>query len=150
MPITSPVAIVDAIMTDLVANSGLSPANQRSYAEPTIIFPGDCPLLAVWCETTTYELLTSGLPNYERVHDVKVAWYVANAAEAETGGTGDPAVVAALDITIETLIARIQTYTDGVPSIGSQLITTILSRALAPQEGSIWRGLIELRVEEAA
>jgi hypothetical protein len=150
MPITSPVAIVDAIMADLVANSGLTPKKQRSYAEPTMIWPAGCPLLSVWCETTSYELLLGDPPAYERQHLVNVAWYVANPAEAETGGTGDPATVQALDTSIETLLARIQTYTDGVPTIGSQLITTILRRELAPQEGSIWRGLIELRVEEAA
>lgn len=150
MPVTSPVAIVDAIMADLVNNSGLDPENTRSYAQPTIVWPGSCPLLSVWCETTVYELLTSGVPNYERQHLVNVAWYVANPQEAETGGTGDPATVMALDQTIETLLAQIATYTDGVPTIGSQLITTVLTRGLAPQEGSIWRGLIELRVEEAA
>ena len=147
---TSPLAIVDAIMADLVANSGVTPTTQRLYAEPTIIMPGICPLLAVWCETTGYDLILGSPPAYDRIHDIQVAYYVSNASEAETGGTGDPAVVGALDTTIETLLARIETYTDGVPTIGAQLISTIKSRSLLPQSGSIWRGLIVLQVKEAA
>ena len=147
----NPSAIVDAVMTDLKANAGVSPVQTLSYAEPTIIMPDACPLLAVWCEETEYELLSGGVIAYERKHSISIAWYVTNPSQAETGGTGDPATVKALDATLEQLVARIETYTNGVPGLsGSQQIATLKSRAAAPQEGVTWRGLIEITVEEAA
>ena len=147
----NPSAIVDAVMTDLVAYSGVTPSNTISYAEPTIIMPDACPLLAVWCENTEYQLLSGGVIAYERVHSISVAWYVVNAEQAETGGTGDPATVQALDATLESLVTRLETYSNGVPGLnGAQQVATLKSRALAPQEGVTWRGLIEITVEEAA
>jgi len=150
MSVTSPVAIVDAVTADLLANSGLTPKQTRKYAEPITIMPDAMPLLSVWLELTQYSLLTGNPPAYERRHTLNVAWYVANPKQSEVGGVGDPAVVKALDTTLETLIAQLTTYTDGLPGgLGPQLVGTLQSRQLAPQEGIVWRGLVELVVEEA-
>jgi hypothetical protein len=147
----NPSAIVDAVIADLTANSGLAPNLTIAYAEPTMPAPSDCPVLAVWSEDADYALLAGNPPTYERSHIVNVAWYVADPGAAETGGTMDPATVKALDGNIETLLSRLTTYTDGVPGLdGAQQVATLRSRHLQPQSGAMWRGLIEITVEEAA
>ena len=157
---TNPSAIVDAIMSDLQANAGLpggSPASTRSYAEP-VVAPGDkLPILAVWCEDSGYRMLTTtkfgGGPDsaYERTHELNVAWYVANPKGAESGGVGDPAVVQALEATIELLITRMTSYSGGLPSgLGPMVYGTLASRHLKPQQGNVWRGLVVLEVREDA
>jgi hypothetical protein len=160
MPPTNPSVIVDAIVADLEANAGLpsgQPAASRSYAEP-VVAPGDkLPLLAVWCEDSAYRDLTTtqfqGGPQaaYERTHDVNVGWYVANPKGAESGGAGDPAIVQALEATIELLIQRIATYSGGLPGgLGPTVYGTLLSRHLKPQQGNVWRGLVVIEVREDA
>lgn len=150
---TNPSAIVDAMMTDLVATltaESNAPKTQRKYAEPTSIMPEACPLLAVWSEITTYELITT-TPAYNRTHRLMVAWYVTNTRQADTGGTGDPDTVHALDAIREDLVTRLAAYADGIPGIGGeQLVATVRSSELGPQAGVIWRCLIEVEAEEAA
>jgi len=152
MPITNPTAIVDAVAADLIANSGLTPASTWRYAEPRVVMPDACPLLAVWCESTDFELVTAGagVVAYERRHTIVVAWDVAGDAEASTGGTGDPASVAALDAVAEQLVVRLAGYAAGVPSFGSQVVATLRSRKLLPLEGVIWSARLELIAEEAS
>jgi hypothetical protein len=155
MPV-NPTAIVDAIVADLTSTpartAGIPNARrQRSYAEPTVIVIDVCPLLAVWCERTDYTLLTGALnaTAYERRHRLNVGWYVAGPNQADTGGTGDPATVQALETVIAAIVARVETWTAGIPGF-SQLVATIDDHQVSPMEGSIWRGLIEFTVEEAA
>jgi hypothetical protein len=152
MSVTSPEAIVEAVMADLIAycaDNDFSPQSTRPYAEPTIVLPDQCPLLAVWCELTTYQIAATGPPfPYDRHHTVFVGWYVWNPKEAEVGGVGDPGTVMALSNTLEQLIAQLDTYSAGIPTIGQQLVSTLQSRSVKPQEGALWRGLAELEVKE--
>ncbi len=147
---TSPVAIVNAVMADLLANSGLTPITTRSYAEPTMLSPSQTPYLAVWCEGTEYKLLSAGIPAYNRLHELNVAWYVADTAAAESGGTGDPAVVEALINDTEELATRIAIYSGGIPGLSLPLVAALTSRSLAVSGGALWRGLLKISVEEAA
>jgi hypothetical protein len=147
---TSIVTIVNAIVSDLEANAGLTPLTVRSYAEPTMVSPSETPHLAVWCEDTDFQILSAGIPAYDRSHSVNVAWYVADTGAAETGGASDPATLSALDVQTEQLIARIVTYSDGVPGLALPLVAFLRSRNLTPQGGAVWRALLKLSVEEAA
>ena len=152
MPTTSPEAIVDAVLADIQA-AGLAPAQTWSYSEPVNVLPANCPLLAVWCEETNYELGSGGAGGvyYERKHTVSVAWYVYNESQAETGGLGDPAIVKSLGATVEGLIGRLEGYAAGMPGgLGPPLVGTLRSRQLKPIEGVVWRALIELVAEEAS
>ena len=150
---TNPSVIVDAFVADLVTTmtgQANAPKTTRSYAEPTSIMPEVCPLLAVWCEITTYELIST-TPAYNRNHRLMIGWYVTNTKQADTGGTGDPATVHALDATREELVTRLASYADGIPGIGGeQLVATVRTSELGPQAGVIWRCLIEVEAEEAA
>lgn len=153
MPVTNPSAIVDAIMTDLTTNSGLTPNTQWKYAAPRVFPPEACPLLAVWCEHTDYELLTgsANLEAYERRHTIQIGWYDALPSLAiDTGGVGDPNEVLALDAIAEQLIARATIWTAGIPGFDSQVVATIRTKRLDPQSGALWRALITLNAEEAS
>jgi hypothetical protein len=152
MPPTSPATIVATILGDLVANTTLNPTKTWEYVEPTVIPPESCPLLAVSCTTTDYEILTgsAGGIAYERKHTILIGWYVYSADMADTGGVGDPATVAALDAVVETVLAQAATYTAGLPGTSSQMVVTVRSRRLEPKAGAIWAAIVELTAEEAA
>jgi hypothetical protein len=160
MPPTNPSAIVDAIVTDLEANAGLpagQPESTRKYAEPVLAPSDKLPILAVWCEDTTFRIETTttfmGGPTaaYERTHDVNIGWYVANPKGSELGGIGDPAIVQSLEATVELLIARIAVYSGGLPGgLGPMVYGTLLSRHLKPLQGNVWRGLVVIEVREDA
>lgn len=152
MPATSPATIVATILADLQANAPLNPTKTWAYVEPTVIPPESCPLLAVWCTETEYQILTgsAGGIAYERKHIVGIGWYVCSAEMADTGGIGDPATVAALDAVTETFLARAATYTAGLPGTSSQMVITVRSRKLEAKAGSIWGATVELLAEEAA
>ena len=150
MTVTNPTAIIDAVTSDILANSGLTPTTVFKYAEPVVILPAACPLLTVWCEQTDFQILTPNPAAYERRHQIEVAWYVASPLMADTAGSGDPTTVHQLDATAETLEARIVTYTNGIPGFASQLIGTLQARRLEPQAGTIWRALLTFTAEEAS
>lgn len=147
-----PTDVVDAIVNDFAASLVLQPKTTRRYAEPLIVAPSDTPYLAVWAEESEFKLLSSGMTYYERTHTINVAWYVANAGGVETGGTGDPDAVKAIETDMETILEQLFTYANGIPGLSppAQLTAAVKSMRLAPQEGSIWRGLVELHTEEAA
>lgn len=153
MSFYGPISIVDLIANDLTSNAQLPPATTvRLYAEPVVTNPDSCPFLAVWTEITDYELLTGAehLEAYSRRHDVVVAYCVASPMMADTGGTGDPATVAALEAIADDLDTILTTYASGIPTTSHQVIATIRSAKLEPVSGTIWRAAFTLRVEQAA
>jgi hypothetical protein len=149
---TNPSAIVDAIQTDLVT-LGLNPKKTWSYVEPTVIMPTNCPLLAVWCQTSDYQILTGGLgaEAYERSHLVVIEWVVYSPTMADTGGTGDPTTVQALDAITEQLVNRAASYSAGLPGgLGPQMIATLQQRQIVAKAGDLWSAQIHLTAEEAS
>lgn len=145
--------VVDAIVADFTASlPALIPVQTRKYAEPLLVPPDQTPFLAVWCEETDFELLSSGMTYYKRNHTINVAWYVYNPGGADTGGTGDPDAVNALQTTMEVIIEQLMTYANGIPGLAptAQLTAKVVRLRLEPQEGTIWRGTVELITEEAA
>lgn len=151
MSTINPATIVDAVLSDILASSGLTPRTIRRYAEPFTVKPEDCPLLAVWIEVTDFELLTTTpLAAYERKHQVMMAWYEPNRDGAEYGGIGDPLIVQALDATGEALVARVVSYAGGVPTFGAQLIATLKSKKISAEAGVLWECRIEFTAEEAS
>jgi hypothetical protein len=151
--VTTPVTtIVAAVEADLAA-LGLGQKATRTYAPPLDFIPGHLPLLCVWSEQTDFTILTGGFNTaaYERSHSLSVAWAIFNGKGAEMGGTGDPAIVLALETLTDTIINRIAFYTgNGIPTLSTELITTLRSRKLTPVEGSVWVATIDFTVEEAA
>jgi hypothetical protein len=151
MAATNPSAIIDAIRNDILANTSLNPKKTWSYVEPVITVPTTCPLLAIWSSDSDYELLTGALnlQAYERRHIIDIAWYVFSETMADTGGTGDPATIAALDATVEALIARVSLYASGIPTLAPQVVGTLHTRRLRPHQGNIWEAAIQIVAEEA-
>jgi hypothetical protein len=152
--VTSPETMVEAVMADLLtycAANSFTPKSNRPYAEPTVILPDWCPMLAVWCEQTLYRIAATGPETtfYDRTHALYVGWYVVNPKGAEVGGVGDPLTVQALGTTLEKLIVQLDTYSTGIPTIGAQLISTLRTRSLKPLAGAAWAGVIELDVLES-
>ncbi|MCU4184008.1 hypothetical protein K6U06_06525 [Acidiferrimicrobium sp. IK] len=152
MTVINPSAIVDAIQADIATHTTLTPATLRSYAEPTVVPPDSCSLLAVWCENTEYTLLTgaAGLVAYRRTHTIQIGWYDTIPEEADTGGTGDPAEVQALAATAEQIVARAIEWTSGLPGFDPDLVVTLTARKLEPQAGTIWRALVTVLAEQDA
>ena len=101
------------------------------------------------------------LPKFPGAHAIKDAW---DSKVQETGvtvhfvdtgvDTGPVILQRKVPVlpndTLETLEARIVTYTNGIPGFASQLIGTLQARRLEPQAGTIWRALLTFTAEEAS
>jgi hypothetical protein len=148
---TLPSVIVTNVQDDLIA-AGLGPKTWWLHVAPIVTMPDSCPLASIWIPDTDFDILSgaAGVEAFERKHTVNISWRVFSAAMADTGGTGDPATVQALETVGEQIINRVATYAAGMPGIGPEMVGTLRSRRVAPLEGSVWELLVELVAEEAA
>ena len=152
MTVTPRAAIVDAALADLVATPGLTPATTHAYIEPETVPPESCPFLAVWLEETAYTILTGapGLDAYERRHQLYVAWHVYDETLADSGGQLSPPIIHALDTTTELILARIATWTAGMPGLSPNVVATLDTSTLEAFSGVTWRSLIAVTINEAS
>jgi hypothetical protein len=148
---TQPSTIVLNIQTDLEA-LGLAPKTWWLHVAPVVSDPETCPVAAIWINPTDYDILSgsAGVEAYERKHSVNISWRVFSDSMSDTGGTGDPATVEALEAVGELIVNRVVTWSAGMPGIGPEMVGTLRQRRLQPVSGSIWELLVTLTAEEAA
>ena len=151
------VALCDAVTADLLANVSLPAQNAApwKYVEARVENPEDCPFLNVWTDGAVYSLIAT--PNeYMRHWTITVDWYVFNQGGIEYGGASDDTTVVALEPVVEALAARVSQYMlpPGIPgytgAVGgtSSAVGRLVSHAVMPVEGNVYRGRVELEVEE--